>query len=173
MVSENSLREEARNLLGEYAPDDFPYGRIAEQLSAEEVKWDIRLSPYGFFMWAVDHYGYKSLWKNVAASQAVVGGYAADAAKLRDDMPVMLLNAREYVTKIFSNVADVDTCFRHLEGMTFPYVLYVLFAGSGQADMVSRYRAEMEEMIHRYPSTLDLLPESYRKTGEALNADAE
>lgn len=142
-------------------------------MNKAEEESDIRLSPYGFLMWAVDHYGYKSLWKNVVSSPKAVNGYAADAVKLRDDMPVMLLNAQVYVTKIFSNVADIEMCFKHLEGMTFPYVLYVLFAGSGQEDMVERYKPEMEETMKRYPSTLDLLPESYKKVGEAFNANAE
>jgi hypothetical protein len=104
----------------------------------------------------------------VPLADAAVKGYVEDAAKYRDDMPAMLLNAHTYVTSILANVADLETALKHLEGMSFPYVLYVLFAGSGQSDVVERYRPEAEEQLKRYPSTLDLLPESYRKVKEAL-----
>jgi hypothetical protein len=110
----------------------------------------------------------KSAWRNVLCSDAAVKGYVEDAAKFRDDMPAMLVNAHAYVTSILANVADLDTAMRQLEGMSFPYVLYVLFAGSGQEEVVERYRPEAEEQLRRYPSTLDLLPESYRSLKETL-----
>ena len=174
MISENNLRGVVRSLLNEMAPEDLPYGDIAGLLSKKEVDADIRLSSYGYILWVVDHFGYRSLFKNILTSQKSIDGYAAEAVKMRDDMPAMLLNAQVYVTKIFSNVADTDVCFKYLEGMTYPYVLYVLFAGSGSKETVERYRPSMEETMKRYPSTLDLLPESYKKTGEEfIDADTE
>ena len=173
MISETDLRETINSLLKGLVSSDFPFGTVADKLSAREEDGGIKLSPYGFIMWAVDHYGGKCTYANVLSSDNAVDGYVSAATKMRDDMPYMLLNANTYVTKILSNVADMDTCLRQLEGMTFPYVLYVLFAGSGQADVVERYRAAMAEQMRRYPSTLDKLPEVYRQVGqEVLDADA-
>ena len=41
-------------------------------------------------------------------------------------------------------------------------------AGIGQADRVAKYRTQMEEQLKRYPSTLDKLPESFRKAGKEV-----
>jgi hypothetical protein len=61
-----------------------------------------------------------------------------------------------------------------LAGMSFPYVLFVLFAAQGHSEVVDRYRTETEELLKRYPGTLDKLPEHFRDTTkEALNADTE
>lgn len=174
MISENKVKSVVKSLLNEMASDDIPYGDIANMLSNKEKENSIRLSPYGYILWVVDHFGYRSLWKNILSSTKSIDGYSAEAVKMRDDMPVMLLNAQVYVTKMLCNVADIDVCFKYLEGMTYPYVLYVLFAGSGSPEVVERYRPSMEETMKRYPSTLDLLPESYKKTGEEfIDADTE
>jgi len=167
MVSETELRETAVSLLSSLV-DGIDFGPLAEALSAQEQSRNLELSPYGHVLWCLDHYGVKSAWRNVLCSDAAVKGYVEDAAKFRDDMPAMLVNAHAYVTSILANVADLDTAMRQLEGMSFPYVLYVLFAGSGQEEVVERYRPEAEEQLRRYPSTLDLLPESYRSLKETL-----
>ena len=174
MISAESLKKTMTSLLGEFVTADFPYERVAYQLSEAEKTRDLRLSPYGYVMWAVDHHGYKCAFRNLMASENVINGYVEAAQRYRDDMPVLLVNANMYVTKILANVSDLQACFRHLEGMTFPYVLYVLFAGGGQPDVVKQYRVEAEEQMKRYPSTLDSLPETFRKAGENLiDADAE
>ena len=174
MISEERLREEMKRLLGPYAGDDFPYADVAGALSRFEEDNGMSLSPYGYVMWAVDHHGYKCAYRNLMASQAVTSGYAEAARKFRDDMPALLVNASGYAASVLSNVADFDTCLMQLEGMSFPHVLWVLFAGSGQEDKVRKYRDATREHLRRYPSTLDLLPESYRNVGKELaDADAE
>lgn len=174
MISASKLRDTAESVLGSFLGGDFPYDKVADMLSECEATNNIRLSAYGYIMWIVDNYGHKCAYRNLVTSQKATGGYLSAAIKYRDDMPSMLINADTYVTQILSNVADIDICFKQLEGMTFPYVLYVLFAGSGQHALVERYRTEIEEQMRRYPSTLDLLPETYRKVGmEVLNEDTE
>jgi len=174
MISAESLRKTATEILGQYISNGFPYQEVAEKLSRMEEDNNILLSPYGYIMWALDHYGYKCAYKNVLASSGALTGYLEAAKKFRDDTPALLVNAHTYVTKLLSNVADMNICFSKLEDMSFPYVLYTLFAASGQDDVVSRYRKDMVEQMRRYPSTLDLLPESYRNVGkEILDADAD
>lgn len=164
-------------ILGNLISHDFPYFSVCNEFVTfqhDPENKGIRLSPYGYVMYAIDHYGYKCAYKNLMASKNVVEAYEKTALKYRDDMPAMLLNAKSYVTKIFSNIPDVSACLRQLEGMTFPYIMYVLFAGGGSADVVMQYRPEIEEQMKRYPSTLDLLPASYKKVGqEIVDADPE
>lgn len=174
MVSPDNLRTTAQSLLGISAESDMPFDSMSDALNREEQALNVELSAYGYIMWAYEHYGHKCAYKNVLASKNVMHDYAQAAFKLKEDMPEMLLNANVYVTKVMSNVADLETCFRQLDGMSFPYVLYVLFAGSGQAYMVARYRTETEEILKRYPSAFDKLPDSFRNAGlEVLNANAE
>lgn len=174
MISATELEEEIRKLLGNSIEASFPFETVAADLTTLEQAHGLRLSPYGFIVWAVENQGAKSVWKNVLSSKGLSASYADAACKFRDDMPALLVNAHTYVSKVLANVADLKACFRHLEGMTFPYVLYVLFAGSGQQEAVEHYRPEFEEQMRRYPATLDLLPESYRRVGkEYLDADTK
>lgn len=163
-----------KSLLGKYLSSDFPFGRVAASLNAKEEANGIQLSPYGYVMWAVEHHGSRCAFVNVMASESVISGYAGSAVEARDTMPELVYNAHLYVSKLLSNVADMDTCFKQLEGMTFPYVLYIMFAGSGQQDVVARYKTAAIEQLKRYPSTCDKLPESFRKVAEELkNADTD
>lgn len=169
MHLKDKLKATAHELLGNAVSGDIDWDLMADRLGTAATTAGVEPSAYGVIMWAVDHHGFKAVWKNILSSQAVCEGYVADARKLRDDMPAMLVNAHTYVSKLLANVADFDICLNQLEGMSFPYVLYVLFAGSGQEELVARYRPEAAEQLKRYPSTLDLLPESYRKVKEALD----
>lgn len=162
-----------RSLLGNSVSSDIDYSTMAFLLNAEAEEQGVNLTEYGYVMWAVDHQGHKCAYKNVMESKSLMHDYALEAARMRDDMPAMLVNANLYVTKLMSNVADLGTCFRQLEGMTFPYVLYVLFAGSGQEELVHQYRPEMEETLRRYPDVLSLLPESFKAVGREVIGDAD
>lgn len=174
MISETKLKTTMQQILGSLVSDSFPFSTVAEKLTESEMNCLLDLSEYGYVMWAIDHYGHKCAYKNLMAAQRTIDGYTMDAVKYRDDMPMMLLNAHTYVNKLLANVADIDICLKQLEGMSFPYVLYVLFAASGQEDVVARYKPEIEEQLKRYPSTLDLLPASYRDVKKGvLNASTK
>lgn len=152
----------------------MPWDFMADMLSSYERSMLVNLSAYGYIMWAYDHYGAKCVYKNILSSSNVMNDYASEAKRLMEDMPELLVNAHTYVTKIMSNVPDLEACFQHLEGMSFPYVLYVLFAGTGQKELVQRYKIETAELLKRYPSAFDKLPESFRLAGqEATYADIE
>lgn len=139
-----------------------------------EKEYDLNLSAYGFFMWAIDHYGTKVLYPNMSGSTKAVEDYAFEAKKCRDDLPMMLINAADYVETVFGNIADAEMCFLRLSEMTYPYILFLVFAADDRTELVERFRPEIEEQLKRYPSTLDVLPEAYKKVGEeVLNADTE
>lgn len=174
MVSVEQLQRTMTSLLGDAVPRDFPFGKVSQMLCAYEAEYGLTLSAYGYVRWAIDHYGYKCLFKNLMASDKVVGDYAKEALKYMEDMPLMLNNAIMYANQLMANIADQAVCMKQLEGMTFPYVLYTFFAAGGCREVVEVYRPQMEEQMLRYPSTLDKLPESFKAVGrEILNADAE
>lgn len=147
--------------------------RIASLLNNVQRSKDIRLSAYGYIRWVVEHYGYKAAYPNIINSAGTVDGYANEAAEMRDNMPVLLLNAADYTAKVTGHGMPMEMCLEQLEGMSFPYVLYILFAGGGHKDEVAKYKEETAEVLKRYPSLLDKLPDSYKKTGEELNAHPE
>lgn len=142
-------------------------------LTRLERENNIELSPYGYIMWALDNYGWQCGYSNMLTSEGVVKGYCAAAIKYRDDMPEMLLNANDYFSRVMNNVADTEAALKHLEGMSTPYILYVLLAPY-YAEMADRYREAAEEQLKRYPSTLDKLTGSYKRLKEVLlHADAK
>lgn len=171
MISVDELQRLGDEMFGRQT--SIAYATLANMLN-DAASTDCKLSAYGYLMWLIEHYGHNCVFRNVAMSQKSVTGYTQEAHRLMEEAPAMLLNAHMYVEKILSNVADIDTCFKQLEGMTFPYILYVLFSASGNGDLVKRYKAETEEQLRRYPSILDKLPQSYRDVAkEFIDADVE
>ena len=67
------------SLLGDAVPRDFPFGKVSQMLCSYETEYGLTLSAYGYVRWAIDHYGYKCLFKNLMASEKVVGDYAKEA----------------------------------------------------------------------------------------------
>ena len=172
MISEEELKEAVAAVLGS-VESGVRFGDLADGLNSASRERSIRLSAYGFAKWAVERHGGKALYRNVLSSQDNVAGYVNAAVRYRDDMPSMLLSAHEYAEKLLANIGDVEICLKQMEGMSFPYVMYILFAGSGQPEIVECYRDEAAEHIRRYPDTLALLPEGFKAIGRALeDADA-
>lgn len=148
--------------------------KLAEQLRALEVTNKVQLSEYGYIMYVLEHAGVAGIYHGRLSDSMLMDGYAKEARKHKEDLPSLLVNARKYAEKVFQLIQDPDLFMPRLEGMSFPYVLYILFAGLDQPYMVESYKTETKEMLARYPGTLDLLPENLKtKTLEALNADSE
>ena len=164
MLSESELMGSLRTLLGRHAEKTRPtqLREATERINRLEDQHGIRVSPYGLVRWAIDRYGYRAGDSSMAVSRQVIDGYVEEAVKLRDDMPCMVLNANEYLERLASNMGDMETVLGHLERMSMPYILYVLFAGAGMPEYAERYRQDAAEHLRRYPSTLDLLPEPFR-----------
>lgn len=146
--------------------------RIAELLTDAEASSGVSLSAYGYVMWTLEHCGLSEIPRGALARPSSVHGYMEDAKSFRDDMPKMLLNASRYSDKVFNTLEDLDSCMYRLEGMSYPYVLYILFAAAGKGRLVAKYRTETQEQLRRYPATLDKLPELFREAGKELLEDA-
>lgn len=173
MISAESVKQTVIELFGNVIPAKCNFEKIAQELNDYQERYGIKLSEYGFAKFMFDLYGVKSLYTTMGISAQTVQKYAETAVRIRDDMPSLLLNCSKYVQKLFNVITDTDLCFKQLEGMTFPYVMYVLFAGSGKDDLVERYADEFNEQMMRYPSTLDKLPQQFRLAEETENADTE
>lgn len=132
------------------------------------------LSEYGYVMYVLEHAGLGGIYHGRLADPQLMKGYATEARKHKEDMPTLLVNAKNYSERVFNVVQDPELFLPRLEGMSFPYVLFVLFAALGQPGMVDAYATEAREMLARYPGTLDALPGNIKNaTLEALNADSE
>ena len=119
-------------------------------------------------MWVIEHHGLRGVYTGMLHAPASFDGYAKEARKQRDDMPLMLVNAGTYVNSVFNTIQDPTMCMTRLEDMTFPYVLYLLFAAGGQKEIVSQYFDATAEQLRRYPGMLEALPESFKEAGEEV-----
>lgn len=163
-----------KQILATAAPKTFNAENAANQLNALEQSQKVQLSAYGYIMYALEHAGMGGIYHGRLSDPQMMEGYAREAKKYKEDMPTLLVNARDYASRVFSVIQEPDLILPRLEGMSFPYVLFVLFAALGQPSMVDIYRTETQELLARYPGTLDALPENIQKlTQEALNADVE
>lgn len=160
-------------LIGQHFPKTANPERIADSLNKASDIHGVALSAYGYIMWVLEHCGISAITRGGLSMQANIDAYAAVAKKYKEDMPMHIINASNYVDKVFNTIQDPELCMVRLEGMSFPHVLYVLFAAAGQSDIVANYKTEIEEHLKRYPGSLDLLPEKFKSVGrEVLNADA-
>lgn len=172
MISQDRLRQTIQSLLDGAVPKNLNAESIANQLSALETSYGVELSEYGYVMYVLEHSGVGGIYHGRLSDSQLMDGYAKDAKKQKDDLPGLLVNAKHYAEKVFSVLQDPDMFMPRLEGMSFPYVLYILFTGLDQPLMVEAYKTETQEMLARYPGTLDALPENLKnKTLEALSAD--
>jgi hypothetical protein len=174
MISAHLLLGTLRQILDQKEPKNFNAENIASQLAASEQAENVQLSEYGYIMYVLEHAGLGGIYHGRLADPLLIKGYASEARKHKEDMPTLLVNARRYAEKVFQVVQDPDMCMPRLEGMSFPYVLFVLFTALGQHNMVNAYRTETKELLARYPGTLDALPDNIKNaTLEALNADSQ
>lgn len=174
MISAQQLRSTLLRILDQKVPKNLNIDSIANQLEALEKSENVQLSEYGYVMYVLEHAGLGGIYHGRLSDPILIKGYATEARKHKEDMPTLLVNARKYAEKVFQVVQDPDMCMPRLEGMSFPYVLFVLFAALNQPNMVSAYRTDTQEILARYPGTLDALPENIKNaTLEALNADSQ
>lgn len=175
MISEDSLTKAVLRILGQQPPRTINLTRVAETLNRLSEANNIEINAYGYIMYLVQQLGETVLGRNALAHEQNMEDYVRTAVRTRDDMPSLLVNAGKYVDRVFSTVQEPELCMQRLREMTFPYVLYVLFAAAGQEDQVADFRDAFLEQMRRYPATLDLLPESYRKLAEQeeYHADAQ
>ena len=175
MISEQNLIQTLKILLDAVIPKNINAASIAKQLQDLEQSNNIQLSEYGYVMYVLENAGLGGIYHGRLSDPMLMKGYVDTAKKMRDDLPGLLVNAKEYAEKVFSVIQDPELCMPRLEGMSFPYVLYILFTATGNPLMVEQYTIETRELLSRYPGTLDKLPASFKKaTQEALaNADSE
>lgn len=174
MISPELLTETVRSLLNRAVPKNFNAESVAAQLEAMEQSRSVTLSCYGYMLYALEHVGLAGIYHGRLSDPNVMEAYANEAKRLKDDFPALLVNAKKYAEKVFLVVQDSDLYMPRLEGMSFPYVLFVLFAALGDISMVEQYKTETKELLDRYPGSLDLLPENIKNaTMEALYADPE
>lgn len=174
MIQAETLRTTLFQILDQPPPKNINIDNIVDRLNALEQSNGVQLSAYGYVMYVLEHAGLAGIFHGRLQDPILMEGYATDSRKHKEDMPTLLVNAKRYAEKVYSVVLDPDLCLPRLEGMSFPYVLYVLFAALGQPQMVQAYATETRELLARYPGTLDALPENIKNaTLEALSADIE
>jgi hypothetical protein len=119
-------------------------------------------------MWVIDHKGLTNISTSALYQLENVKGYVQEAKTNKEDIAQQLLDASEFVPKIFEMMPTIEASFDKLESMVMPHVIYILFAASGNMAVVARYRIGTVDFLKRYPDTLTHLPASYKSVGEEL-----
>ena len=172
MIQPELLLQTIRRILDNAVPRNLNADSIADQLNALERSYNTALSEYGYVMYVLEHAGLSGIYHGRLSDASLMSAYAKEACRYRDDLPTLVVNAKAYSERIFSVIQDPDLCMSRLEGMSFPHVIYILFAATGHPDMAEQYQTETKELLARYPGTLDLLPESFQTAvKEAISAD--
>ena len=165
--SEQTAKELAR--LGSQRLSRIDPKALADKLNEREATRGVRLTVYGLVRKALDDRGFNAAYNSNSVCDSALDAYATAAEHDRDDMPASLVNAGQYLQALTGQIPDMELCLKQLERMSYPYIIYVLFAGSGQSSLVERLKPAFLEHMRRYPSTLDKLPETYRKVAEEVH----
>lgn len=173
MISAQQLEQVLVSLLDHAVPKNLKPDNIARQLQELEHTYNIQLSEYGYVMYALEHAGLGGIYHGRLSDPMLLKSYAEEAQKYKEDLPTLLVNAKTYASKVFENVQDPEMCMMRLEGMSYPYVLFCLFAATGNLAIVEQYSTETRELLARYPGTLDKLPESFQIAIQEALADAD
>lgn len=168
MISEQELRSEIYKFLGDKTPRNIQIDKLHTLICTKEKENNVVFSVYGYIIYVLENYGSKALYANVLTSEKAVSGYFKEYTKQRDDMPLLLLNARDYSEHVLETIPDIDLCIKKLTGMSYPYVLYILFKGSDQGNFVEEFKESTQELLKKYPSILSKLPDRYKKVGEDI-----
>ena len=174
MISQEELTQTIKNLLDGVVPKHLNVESVVSQLNSLEQTYKTQLSAYGYVMFVLESAGVSGIYHGKLSDFLLMTAYAKEAVKHKEDMPVLLVNAKNYAQKVFEVIQDPDLCMPRLEGMSFPYVLFILFTILGQPERVTSYKTETKELLARYPGTLEMLPENFQTmTMEALSADSQ
>lgn len=119
-------------------------------------------------MWVVDNKGLSNITTSALYQLENVNGYVLEAKNNKEDIATQLVDASDFVPKIFEMMPTVEASFDKLNSMVLPHVIYILFAASGNQAVVARYRNATVDFLKRYPDTLTHLPASYKTVGEGL-----
>lgn len=172
MISSEKLLQILRQILDQQVPKNLNADNVADKLNALEQTHNVRMSEYGYIMYALEHVGLGGIYHGRLSDIMLMTEFAKESKKQKEDLPTLLVNAKEYSAKIFENILDPDMCMIRLAGMSFPHVIFILFAATGHPEMVEQYKTETEELLARYPGMLDMLPESFQTAvKEAISAD--
>lgn len=172
MIQSEKLLQIIHQILGTNVPKNINIENIVSQLNALVQSYAIALSEYGYLMYVLEHAGMSGIYHGRLSDPALMTAYAREACRYRDDLPALVVNAKAYSERIFQCIQDPDLCMSRLEGMSFPHVIFILFAASGNAELAEQYKTETLELLGRYPGTLDKLPESFQTAvREAIDAD--
>ena len=118
MISQDKLRQTIQSLLDGAVPKNLNAESIANQLSTLESSYGVELSEYGYVMYVLEHAGVGGIYHGRLSDSQLMDGYAQAARKHKEDMPSLLVNAKNYAEKVFSVIQEPTLLMPRLEGMS-------------------------------------------------------
>ena len=120
-------------------------------------------------LWLAEKQG-PALLDRKALKENNVKLYIQDCEQEKQTLPRHILNAGNLYAQLTSNELGMEDALKHLENMSVPIAIFLLFAAEGYT--VDKYMAKAKAYCKMYPSVVASLPEPYSTIGKALTDDS-
>jgi len=147
--------------------DKLPFSRDVKQ-SLKELKAVHDIPIEGYLLWLAEKQG-PLLLERKALQENNVQLYKQECTQEAQSLPRHILNAGTLYAQLTSNELGMEDALKHLENMSIPIAIFLLFAGEGY--VVDRLVPKAKAYCKMFPSVVASLPEPYNEIGKALADD--
>ena len=139
---------------------------VADQLRQLAQEHEIDLE--GYLLWLAEKQG-PLLLDRKALKDSNVQLYKQDCLQELQALPRHILNAGSLYSQLTSSELGMEDALKHLENMSMPVAIFLLFAAEGYE--LQKYLTKAKAYAKMYPSVVTALPEPYNAIGKALIND--
>lgn len=147
---------------------NLPFSKVVtDQLETLAREHEIDLE--GYLSWLAEKQG-PLLLERKALKESNVQLYKQDCQQELQALPRHILNAGSLYSQLTSSELGMEDALKHLENMSMPIAIFLLFAAEGYE--LEKYLPKARAYAKMYPSVVTALPEPYNVIGKALINDS-
>ena len=147
---------------------NLPFSKVVtDQLETLAREHEIDLE--GYLSWLAEKQG-PLLLERKALKESNVQLYKQDCQQEQQALPRHILNAGSLYSQLTSSELGMEDALQHLENMSMPIAIFMLFAAEGYE--LEKYLPKAKAYAKMYPSVVTALPEPYSEIGKALINDS-
>ena len=140
---------------------------VTRQLEALAKEHEVDLE--GYLVWLAEKQG-PLLLDRKALKESNIQLYKQDCQQELQALPRHILNAGSLYSQLTSSELGMEDALKHLENMSMPIAIFLLFAAEGYE--LEKYLPKAKAYAKMYPSVVTALPEPYNVIGKALINDS-
>lgn len=140
---------------------------VTRQLEALAKEHQVDLE--GYLTWLAEKQG-PLLLDRKAMKESNIQLYKQDCQQEQQALPRHILNAGSLYSQLTSSELGMEDALKHLENMSMPIAIFLLFAAEGYE--LEKYLPKAKAYAKMYPSVVTALPEPYNVIGKALIDDS-